>query len=47
MSAVAYRDGTTRDAALMADIGPRSFVETFGHLYMKENLDAFLAGHSE
>jgi GNAT superfamily N-acetyltransferase len=47
MSADAYRDATPADAALMADIGTRSFVETFGHLYSKENLGAFLQNHSE
>ena len=47
MSAAVYRDATPADAALMADIGARSFVETFGHLYSKENLDAFLQNHSE
>jgi len=47
MSEAVYRDATAADSALMADIGPRTFVETFGHLYSKEDLDAFLACHSE
>lgn len=47
MSDPVYRDATSADAPVMADIGPRSFVETFGHLYTKENLDAFLENHSE
>lgn len=47
MDGFAYRDATAADAALMARIGPRTFVETFGHLYTPENLAAFLANHSE
>jgi ribosomal protein S18 acetylase RimI-like enzyme len=47
MSDPVYRDATSADAALMAEIGPRTFVETFGHLYTKENLQAFLENHSE
>lgn len=44
---ITYRDATPADAALMADIGARSFTETFGHLYTPENLAAFLVNHSE
>lgn len=44
---ITYRDATPADAALMADIGTRSFTETFGHLYTPENLAAFLVNHSE
>lgn len=47
MSAIAYRDASPADAALMARLGPETFVETFGHLYTPENLAAFLANHSE
>ncbi|MEA3013105.1 MAG: diamine N-acetyltransferase [Sphingomonadales bacterium] len=47
MSAIAYRDATAADAALMARLGPESFTETFGHLYTPENLAAFLVNHSE
>ncbi len=47
MSNIDYRDGTEADAPLMADLGTRSFVETFGHLYSEENLAAFLLNHSE
>lgn len=46
MSEIRYRDATPADAALMADIGARSFTETFGHLYTPENLAAFLTNHS-
>lgn len=44
---IRYRDGTPEDAALMADLGARTFSETFGHLYSPENLAAFLLSHSE
>jgi ribosomal protein S18 acetylase RimI-like enzyme len=47
MTNIDYRDATEADAPLMAVLGPRSFVETFGHLYSEENLDAFLLNHSE
>jgi len=46
MSVIAYRDAAPADAALMARLGPETFVETFGHLYTPENLAAFLANHS-
>ena len=41
---IACRDATPADAALLADLFARTFVETFGHLYQSEDLDAFLAG---
>jgi ribosomal protein S18 acetylase RimI-like enzyme len=44
---VTYRDATPADAPLMAELGPRSFTETFGHLYSPENLAAFLTNHEE
>lgn len=47
MTAIAYRDATPADSALMAEIGRRTFAETFGHLYSPENLAAFLATHNE
>lgn len=47
MSAISFRDATPDDAALMAALGPRAFVETFGHLYTPGNLAAFLVNHSE
>jgi ribosomal protein S18 acetylase RimI-like enzyme len=37
-----YRDATIADAPLLADLSRRSFTETFGHLYRKEDLDAFV-----
>ena len=39
---IAYRDVTAADAAALADLHRRSFIETFGHLYRPEDLEAFL-----
>jgi ribosomal protein S18 acetylase RimI-like enzyme len=44
---ISYRDAGPGDAAALADLHRRSFIETFGHLYRREDLDAFLAGLSE
>ena len=44
MSAVTYRDVTPEDAASVACLFARSFIETFGNLYAQKDLDAFLAG---
>lgn len=44
---ISYRTATPADAAALAELGRRSFIETFGHLYSPENLAAFLASHSE
>jgi len=44
MSAVTYRNATPADAALLADLFERCFVETFAHLYRPRDLDSFLAG---
>jgi ribosomal protein S18 acetylase RimI-like enzyme len=41
---VTYRNVTLDDAATIADLFARSFVETFAHLYAQADLDAFLAG---
>lgn len=41
---ITYRDATPADAPLLADLFERTFVETFGHLYRAEDLNAFLAG---
>jgi ribosomal protein S18 acetylase RimI-like enzyme len=43
---IAYRAATPDDAALIADLFARAFVETFGTLYKPEDLQAFLAGLS-
>lgn len=40
---ISYRDIGPDDAEALADLHRRSFVETFGHLYKPEDLDAFLA----
>lgn len=42
---VTYRDATAADAVTLADLGARTFTETFGHLYSPENLTAFLENH--
>ncbi len=44
---IRYRQATPADAPRMADLGTRTFIETFGHLYTPENLSAFLVNHSE
>lgn len=44
MTGAAFRTATLADSALVADLFERSFVETFGHLYAKADLDSFLAG---
>lgn len=44
---VIFRTAGARDAAVLADLGTRTFTETFGHLYSPENLEAFLVTHSE
>jgi len=41
-----FRNAGPNDAEALAELGRRSFVETFGHLYTAENLAAFLATHS-
>jgi ribosomal protein S18 acetylase RimI-like enzyme len=44
--AVTFRDAapTPEDAAALAEIGARTFVDTFGHLYCADDLAAFLEG---
>lgn len=44
---IAYRDVGPADAPALADLHRRSFVETFGHLYKPEDLEAFLEQLSE
>ena len=44
---LSFRDATVADAAVLSELGARSFTETFGHLYTPENLAAFLVNHSE
>jgi hypothetical protein len=45
MSAITYRMAGPEDAALLADLGRRTFTETFGHLYKPADLAAFLESH--
>jgi diamine N-acetyltransferase len=46
--APSYRAPVTDDAPALAELGRLSFIETFAHLYSKEDLEAFLAkNHSE
>ena len=41
---ITYRDATPADAAILNGIFESSFCDTFGHLYRREDLDAFLSG---
>ena len=41
-----FRNASANDAEVLAELGRRSFVETFGHLYTAEDLALFLANHS-
>lgn len=43
---VAFRTAGPSDAEALAELGRRTFTDTFGHLYTPENLAAFLTGHS-
>ncbi len=47
MSALRFRNARPADSAALADLGRRSFVETFGHLYTPGNLAAFLENHRQ
>lgn len=40
--ATSIRRATVDDAGVLAELGTATFVETFGHLYSPENLQAFL-----
>lgn len=44
MTDLRYRDVALDDAAMIAELFSRCFVETFGHLYRPHDLDLFLAG---
>lgn len=44
MTEVGYRDVVPEDSATIAALFARSFVETFGHLYKRDDLDVFLSG---
>jgi GNAT superfamily N-acetyltransferase len=47
VTTVHFRDAGPADAAALAELGRRTFTETFGHLYAPENLAAFLETHNE
>ena len=47
MADLIFRNAVADDAPILADLGRRTFVETFGHLYRAEDLAAFLLNHSE
>lgn len=42
-----FRDASLDDSAALSELGKRSFTETFGHLYSRANLAAFLTTHDE
>lgn len=44
---ITYRDVGPDDAAALADLHRRSFIETFAHLYRPEDLESFLDQLSE
>lgn len=43
---IVYRDAGRADADILATIGARTFVATFGHLYSPANLAVFLRNHT-
>jgi ribosomal protein S18 acetylase RimI-like enzyme len=43
MTKTTIRRANATDAEVMADLGARTFADTFGHLYPPEDLEAFLA----
>jgi ribosomal protein S18 acetylase RimI-like enzyme len=43
---VAVRPADASDAAALSELGAGSFIESFGHLYTREDLALFLANHS-
>jgi diamine N-acetyltransferase len=44
MNDIVYRTVAAGDSPMVADLFARSFIETFGHLYGRDDLDAFLSG---
>jgi len=45
MTDIVYRDGHVGDAAALAELGARTFCDTFGHLYRPDDLAIFLENH--
>ncbi len=46
MAGIAWRVAGPEDSPVVAELGRRTFTETFGHLYSPEDLAAFLLTHS-
>ena len=44
---IEYRDATPADGAMLGGIARATFIETFAHLYKREDLEAFLAGATD
>jgi diamine N-acetyltransferase len=44
MTDIFYRAAAAGDSPVVADLFARCFIETFGHLYDRDDLDAFLGG---
>jgi GNAT superfamily N-acetyltransferase len=42
---IEYRDARSEDGVALGKMASESFVDTFGHLYRKEDLDAFLTAY--
>lgn len=43
MEDITYRKAIAADAGLLAPLAQRIFTETFGHMYRREDLDAYIA----
>ena len=43
---VNYRTATAADSPALAELGARTFTDTFGHLYQPADLELFLQNHS-
>ena len=43
---VTYRTAGPNDAAALAELGARTFIDTFGHLYQPDDLAIFLTSHT-
>jgi ribosomal protein S18 acetylase RimI-like enzyme len=44
---IAYRLASADDAQALAELGARTFIHTFGHLYQPADLEIFLQNHSQ
>jgi ribosomal protein S18 acetylase RimI-like enzyme len=45
MMEITYRTAGIEDAAALAELGARTFTDTFGHLYQPSDLELFLRNH--